>query len=193
MPGVIAGCQASPLPHDSSVVQHVADSTPWARAVVRDGRVTLTAWTHSLMSGGPVRALLQGLSTGVAIADLTSEPSDDGRDELVVRWIPAGRTSEQAAAALLRWAERVGYRRVWLPDAVVDFSDALPTGGRVESRCATCGACWDDESPEFWTMVRKQGCFPGHCPICNGSLPEWEPVTGSAAAVRAPDGIEVAG
>ena len=145
------------------------------------------------MTGGPVRAVLRPLlADGVVLADLASESCDDGRDELVVRWVPAGRTSPAAEAALLRWADRVGYRRVWLPDAVVDFSESLPTGGRVESRCPTCGAQWDDESPEFWAMVRTQGCFPGSCPICNGSLPEWEPVASSPAAVHTPGGIEAA-
>jgi hypothetical protein len=165
-------------------VQQVADFAPWARAVIRDGRVTLNPWSSSLMTGGPVRAVLRVLpADGVVLADLASEPGDDGREELVVCWVPAGRSSPPAEAALLRWAERVGYRRVWLPDAVVDFSDSLPTGGRMGSRCPTCGAQWDDESPAFWAMVRSQGRFPGSCPICNGSLPEWEPVAG--AAVRA--------
>jgi hypothetical protein len=173
-------------------VQTAADPTPWARAVVRDGRVTLNAWAPSLMTGGPVRAMLRELpADGVVIADLLSETRDDGREELIVRWVPDGRTSGPATAAVLRWAERVGYRRVWLPDAVVDFSGALPTAGRVATACPTCGACWDDESPEFWTMVRQQGCFPGHCPICNGSLPEWEPAVGLGAAIAAPGGIGV--
>jgi hypothetical protein len=67
-------------------VQHVADSSPWARAVIRDGRVTLNSWSSSLMTGGPVRAVLRPLlADGVVLADLASESCDDGRDELVVR------------------------------------------------------------------------------------------------------------
>jgi hypothetical protein len=167
-------------------MQQVDDLVPWARAVVRDGRITLNAWSPGLMSGGPTRAVLRRLlRRGVMLADLSAHAADDGREELIVRWIPDGRTCAPARAALLQWAELVGYRRVWLPQEVVDFSEALLPGGRAATSCPTCGAVWDDETPEFWAMVRGQGHFPGHCPICNGSLPEWVPAAGGPGGARA--------
>ena len=167
--------------HDSSPVPDPAENLPWARAVVRDGRITLNGWSPSLMTRGPARAvLLRSLPEGVVIADLTSDVRPDGREELIVRWVPDGRASDAARATVVGWAAVVGYRRVWLPDDVVDLGDAPSDAGRVATACPTCGAAWDDESPEFWLLVRSQGHFPGGCPICNGSLPEWTAASGSA-------------
>jgi hypothetical protein len=168
---------------DFSVMHDLADRIPWARAVVRDGRVTLNDWNPRLLSRGPARAvLLRSLPEGVTVADLLSEPRADGREELVVRWIPDGRTSSAARAAISEWAALVGYARVWFPEAVVDFAEELPGAGRVETTCPTCGATWEDESAEFWLLVRGQGFFPGHCPICNASMPEWAPAAGGPAS-----------
>jgi hypothetical protein len=87
---------------------------------------------------------------------------------------------------VLGWGELVGYRRVWLPEEVVDFGDGRSSEGCAVTTCPTCGSTWDDESHEFWLMVRGQGYFPGHCPICNGSLPEWEPAARSEEEAAAP-------
>jgi len=40
-------------------------------------------------------------------------------------------------------------------------------------RCPTCTSVWADDSARFWTVVRESGHFPGFCPACGGSLPEW--------------------
>ena len=178
----VLGRQARTARRDSTGMQEVAERVPWARAVVRDGRVTLNPWSPSLVSGGPGRALLGGLpARGVAVADLCSELRDDGREELIIRWLPDGAASGPARDALLDWAELVGYRRVWLPDEVVDLAGATTRLGRVATTCPTCGSRWDDESAEFWAMVLAQGHFPGQCPICNGSLPEWLPARRDSA------------
>ena len=39
--------------------------------------------------------------------------------------------------------------------------------------CPTCGARWEDGCDSFWEGVRADGWFPGRCPACGGSLPEW--------------------
>ena len=152
-------------------MQETLDPVPWARAVIRDGRITLNPWKPGLMTGGPDRPILAGLrTTGTMIADLACPAPE----ELVVRWIPDGSQEGAAAETLLRWAERTGYTRVWLPDRVVDLGDSLFSGGRAEITCPTCRLEWDDESPDFWATVRSNGFFPATCPVCNGSLPEWE-------------------
>jgi len=151
------------------------DLVPWARAVIRHGRITLNPWSPSLMSGGPARSVLARLRhAGTVIADLRSQLHDSGGEELIVEWVPAGAATAAAEAALLAWAERVGYVRIWLPDRVVDLADTLFAGGRAATTCPTCGLVWDDESADFWAMVRSQGFFPAACPVCNGSLPEWQ-------------------
>jgi hypothetical protein len=152
-----------------------AHPAPFARAVIRDGRITLNPWRPGLLTGGPQRVVLAPLAERhVVMADLSCEPTDGVREELRVEWVPAGGGNAEAAARLEQWAERVGYARLWLPDRVVELQQELFTGGRAAVTCPTCSLSWDDESPHFWASVRTSGYFPGFCPACNGSLPEWE-------------------
>ena len=58
-----------------------------------------------------------------------------------------------------------------------------PPVGTASVRCPTCTSVWADDSARFWTVVRESGHFPGFCPACGGSLPEWR-----LAAVAAPRG-----
>jgi hypothetical protein len=162
-------------------VQDAVPDAPWARAVIRNGTITLNPWSPELMSGGPQRTVLAPLARrGVALADLSSDVREDGTEELRVAWVPAGASGGAAADVLIAWAEQVGYRRVWLPDRVVDLTGRLSTGGRAAVTCPTCRLSWEDESPEFWTFVRCSGHFPATCPVCNGSLPEWRVVCDAA-------------
>jgi len=73
---------------------------------------------------------------------------------------------------LADWAALVGYRRLWLPDSVVELEPPPPVG-TATVRCPTCTSVWADDSARFWTVVRESGHFPGFCPACGGSLPEW--------------------
>jgi len=104
------------------------DEHPTCRAAIRDGTVTLNRWRCSMAACGPSKAGLSPVRG--ALADLYRQD-----DELVVapvRDVPWGAAAE---AALLAWAERVGYRRVWLPARVVDLSGALAPLGRAPSTC----------------------------------------------------------
>ena len=148
---------------------------PWARAVIRDGRLTLNRWSPRLMSAGPVRQILAPLvEKGIVLADLFLIERADGGEDLRVAWVPDGAGSEAAADLLVDWAQTVGYRAVWLPDRWVDLGEVLFAGGRAAVVCPTCDARWDDAGEQFWSMVRSNGYFPASCPVCNGSLPEWE-------------------
>jgi hypothetical protein len=152
----------------------VSDLHPWARAVVVDGRLTLNCWTPFLMSGGPTRGLLAPLrDRGVVLADLSCWESG-GREELIVEWVPEGAGSDEALATIEGWARTVGYVRVWSPGRVLDLGDAAFAGGRAVVECPTCGLAWDDDSADFWAVVRSNGCFPRRCLVCNASLPQWE-------------------
>jgi hypothetical protein len=69
------------------------------------------------------------------------------------------------------WAAEVGYRRLWLPGAVI----ALPPfgGGEARARCTGCRVVLTDGDPRFWLGVRQLGRFPGICPLCGSDLPQW--------------------
>jgi hypothetical protein len=147
---------------------------PACRAAISDGQITLNRWSRSLLSGGPERA---GMHTvDVALADLRLLG-----DELVVSPVPRAPWNAEAETTLLAWSADVGYRRVWLPERVVDLADELAALARARVRCPTCGASWEDETVVFWEHVRRDGWFPGVCLACGGSLPEWRCRTLSAA------------
>lgn len=149
--------------------------TPRCRATINHGTiVTLTEWAPWLVEDGSDGALLDDVAErGIVLADLTIVAGEDGR-ELIVRFIPEGAGTEEAVDALLDWAATVGYRRVWLPDRVVDVADALVPAGPVQSTCRNCYTTWEDSSPGFWLLVRRAGRFPSICRVCGHSLAEWQ-------------------
>jgi hypothetical protein len=148
---------------------------PACRATIRGTTVTLNRWSPGMAARGPLKAGLRGVDA--ALADLHR----DGGELIVVpvRGVP---WHERAEEALLRWAERVGHRRVWLPARVVDLGDGLPDLGWASVTCPACGAFWEDGTGDFWEAVRRDGWFPGHCLACGGSLPEWEVAPAPAGA-----------
>lgn len=161
---------------------------PFARAVIRDGRITLNRWSPRLMTGGPLRQVLKRLAEQqVVVADLFTSVREDGAEDLRVRWVPENSGTTEARGVLAAWAEQVGYASVWLPDAWIEFPDRAFEGGRARVVCPTCSLEWDDDSTDFWATVRSCGYFPATCPVCNGSLPEWE-----VEPVAAPAGQESA-
>lgn len=142
--------------------------SPFARAAIRDGVITLHAWSPRLIRGGPRVGTLDSLSA--ALADL----SCTGDNDLIVTPVIRGQLNGSAAAALALWAGTVGYRRLWLPGQIIDLDDRPALIGCVAVRCPTCSAHWRDAQVEFWEHVREQGAFPGRCMACGGVLPEWE-------------------
>ena len=113
---------------------------------------------------------MQVRSVKAALVDLFV--IEEGR-ELIAKPVAQSRISKPEASVLVAWATRVGYRRLWLPDRVVELH-AAPAGGTAMVRCRSCGARWEDASPNFWLMVRDEGHFPAICPACGDSLPEWD-------------------
>jgi hypothetical protein len=143
----------------------VSIDAPNCRATIRDGVLTLNPWSPALLGNGPEPA---------GVRTVTAAPADlrFGDDELIVAPVPRTPWSDEAEDVILRWAPSVGYRRVWLPERVVDFDSPAPLG-HASVDCPSCGARWEDASPGFWAHVRACGWFPARCPACGGSLPEW--------------------
>ncbi len=152
-------------------MSEAAAETPWCRATIAGGAVTLNPWNPRLIRGGPPAMVLERLGGDVAIADLFAA-GEEG-EEIVVRFVSRSPRPEVAVEALLAWARTVGYRRVWLPDRVVDLEPERERPRVAEVVCPTCGLEWRDDAPEFWCRVYSAGAFPGFCAACGGSLPEW--------------------
>jgi hypothetical protein len=137
----------------------------------RDGVVRLVDWVPWLTTGGPLHTLLDARGrAGVCIADLTVVRDDDGTaTELVVDVRCGDRPAHRQA--LVDWAARVGYRRVWMDGEVIDVA---PTpGGRAETRCSGCRVRLVDAGVPFWDFVRQRGAFPAACCLCGADLPQW--------------------
>ena len=140
---------------------------PFARACIRARRVTLNPWNPRMIRGGPMAMQIRKVRASLVDLFLV-----DG-DELIVEPVPHSRFEAEDAETIVTWAKRVGYGRVWLPEEVLEL-EGEPAGGFAKVLCRQCGARWEDESHNFWLRVREQGHFPGFCPACGGSLPEWE-------------------
>ena len=161
-------------------MDHDDRPTPWSRATITGDGLTLNPWAPNLITGGPAVMSLEPLAErGIALADLYAE-GDPGDEELVVRYVARTRT-RASDETLLRWARTVGYRRVWMPERVVDLSAPAAELGLAETRCRVCTLEWRDDTVEFWHGVRMAGAFPGFCLGCGASLPEWTVREGTCA------------
>jgi hypothetical protein len=146
------------------------DRGPFLRATIAGRRITLNPPLSGTITGGPAAMALARLD-GVVLVDLRHAGEDDSE---LVATVPPNAPPLRAAArrVLADWAALVGYRRLWLADRVVDLDPPAPVG-RAAVRCPTCASEWADCSTQFWAIVRANGRFPGYCPACGGSLPEW--------------------
>jgi hypothetical protein len=165
--------------------------SPELRATVRGDRVRMIDRVPWLVEGGPMWTLMEDRGrAGVAIADVAVLRDDDGRvDEAVVHFLTGD--SPGARGALRDWAGRVGYRRVWLPDDVVELPGPAPDDQVADVRCTGCRVLLCDTGGQFWGHVRSAGRFPTACPLCGCDLPQWRvrsrEIVGAcrAASVRA--------
>ncbi len=145
---------------------------PDFRATIRDGLVTIVNWAPWLLNGGgPSLGLVRDRAKdGVTLADLWLNGDDTA--EIIVEYLAVA-DRRRADRLLTRWAESVGYDRLWLPDRLVSFPSGRPLGS-ARVVCPTCGVTWEDSTPDFWSNVRKSGRFPPLCSICNSDLPQWD-------------------
>jgi hypothetical protein len=144
--------------------------SPDFRLTVHRRRVLAIDWHPWLVSGGPMTTMLAERGrAGVAIADLTVIREDELATEAIVRFLTGDRPA--ARTTIAAWAGAVGYRRLWLPDDVVELPG--PAEAMARTRCGACRARLCDDGPEFWQHVRSVGRFPAGCPLCGADLPQW--------------------
>jgi len=165
------------------------DRDRFLRATIAGGELTLNPPLGGTIRGGPASMTFARLD-GVVLVDLRHAGEDD--EELVATTPPNAPPIGRAARRVLTdWAALVGYRRVWLPDAVVDLEPPPPIG-TASVQCPTCASAWSDGSEGFWATVRRNGHFPGYCPACGGSLPEWKPAAAARRSARSAAGAGAA-
>ncbi len=146
------------------------------RVTYREGRLLVIHWADVLAEQGPVLTLLEDSELeDLLIADLAESRDSEGRWELTMRLLTADGPSPPAERAILDWASDVGYRRIWLPDRVVNLSRRQGFNSRVKVHCHNCGQTWHDSGRAFWSHVVKQRSFPTFCRLCGADLPVWEP------------------
>ena len=147
--------------------------TPSYRATVRGGQLSITEWGSVLMSLEKLRTSAADTEDDQAtIVDLVI--IGEHRDELIVSRSSKRHDGKNVGQTLLNWASQVGYRRVWLPDQVVDIEPSADQIGTAKLDCPTCMNEFTGEGPEFWLMVRKAKMFPHFCPACGCEVPQWE-------------------
>ena len=143
---------------------------PDFRLTVRRSTLLAVDWHPWLVGSGPMTTMLHARArAGVAIADVTVIRDEEVATEALVRFLAGDRPA--ARAAIEAWACDVGYRRLWLPDAVVELPG--PGEGQAETRCRGCGVHLCDAGGAFWLRVRCAGRFPAACPLCGADLPQW--------------------
>jgi hypothetical protein len=142
------------------------------RATLSHDRIAVVDWVPWIAGPGPSRRLLadHAARSGCCFADLEVVRLRDVASELVV--VPLAGSLAAARPRLIAWAALVGYSRLWLPGELVPLDPAC--GGEVAVRCPSCAAVHVEDSGHFWQTTRMNGRFPVQCPLCGGSLPQWE-------------------
>jgi hypothetical protein len=151
----------------------MTDEFPELRATIRGERVRVIDKVPWLVDGGPLWTLIEGRGrAGVAIADVAVLRDEDGlAREAVVHFLTGD--SPGARRALHAWAHQVGYRRVWLPDDIIELPGPAPLDQVADVRCTGCRVVLCDTGEHFWGHVRASGRFPTACPLCGCDLPQW--------------------
>src|SRR5439155_1487586 len=83
---------------------------------------------------------------GVAIADVTVLHEDEVAAEAVVRFLAGD--GEKTRTAITRWARDVGFRRLWLPDNLIELPG--PAEALAETRCNGCAVRLSDDGARRW-------------------------------------------
>ena len=164
-----------------------SDHPDFRATVPRSGAVRLVHWGPWLQSTGPAYTRMDARDrAGVGIADLTVVRDDEGTaSEVIVEFHSGG--GDMHRAALIDWADTLGYTRVWFDGELVDLEPTA--GGRVTTRCSGCGQKFvDGRSGRFWHHVRHSGAFPTGCSLCGSDLPQWRPVRRPPTSGASQDG-----
>jgi len=164
--------------HESSEhpMRHDIDTdTQISRAVIRNGRLTITPRPMRLMATS-THAYADALrEAGTVMCDLELDGYEEGERELTVRFVPAGSQTPDSLEAIREWAIMAGCRRIWLSDEVIDLTDGLlPHPDDLHaSECPTCGVVPVEHTTiDDIARARTRGLRPRVCPVCATRVPE---------------------
>jgi len=146
-----------------------------ARAIIRDGRITLTRRPLFLGRERTKSAADELRTAGTVICDVEITPGAIGERELSVSQPIGSDFDDQAIEALAEWAAMLGCCRIWLPDSLIEISDdLLPDPADLEADpCPTCGVAPDRETAaDLIASRRRRGQSWTRCPVCMNSVPE---------------------
>jgi hypothetical protein len=150
------------------------DGAPELRAAVsNDGVIVMTRWAPwNLQAGGPAASQVRSTKLAV-VSDLSiARETQDGitiPTDLIVQDEFIFGDSAACRLALLAWAERLGYQRVWFHNQLAVLEPEL-LGGIWAVGCHGCGVTWSDSTARFWLGARAAGYFPLSCPLCAHAL-----------------------
>ena len=150
------------------------------RAVIRNGRVTITQRPMHLMARMTMAYTEALREAGTTMCDLELDDGGIGNRELTVSFIPSGSGTPEAIDTLLEWAAVAGCCRVWLPDRVVELDAGLvPHPDDLEAaECPVCGVIpFDHTSADDVAKSRTRGLRPRLCPVCSSRVPERRQVS----------------
>jgi hypothetical protein len=170
---------------DAEDRENRSDERAILRVTITGGTITAIFWSPRLVNHGPLTSLMRDRERErVAIADVYILGGSDPEREAVVEFMAAGSVRAAAQRALRRWANELGYTRIWFPDGPVDLPGPPPGPRTAIVACGVCGAEFVDSTPAFWQLVRGWGHFPTQCIVCGGFLPQWNVRSGDLTRCR---------
>jgi len=157
-------------------MRHELDTdTQVSRAVVRNGKLTITPRPFRLMASSAHTYADALRDAGTVVCDLELDGYEEGERELTVRFVPLGSETPEALDAIRQWAVLAGCRRIWLTDEVIDLSNGLvPHPDDLKaSECPTCGVVpVEHTTVDDIARARTRGLRPRVCPVCATRVPE---------------------
>lgn len=151
------------------------DDPQLARAVIRDGRITITR-RPMFLQRERTRSYSEALrNAGTVVCDIELSPAPAGERELTV-FPPIGDDLDRSSIeALTEWAAMIGCCRVWLPDSLIEIDDTLvPDLDDISVEpCTTCGVTPDPRDiADAIASRRRRGHSSDMCPVCSNYRPE---------------------
>jgi hypothetical protein len=144
---------------------------PDYRGVFANGHLTLVPYcTRMPTRRGPAAKHFADCSGRAVIADFEIVRGS-GPPELVVTEITLP-GNERFRNAVVEFAERLGYGRVWLALEVIDLDATFPVLEGLWTRCTACLTEWTEHDVEVVLDARRAGLFRPYCRLDGHPVPQ---------------------